>query len=316
MKAVRSTDAGITVVDAPDPDPGPGDDAVVVHVRASGICGSDLHMAEWGSLPFTLGHEVAGHLDDGTAVAVRPLVPCRECDRCLAGEVQQCRSAAARTYGVGADGGMADRMVAAAASALALPRGVSVSDACLAEPIACSIHALARASVRADDTVAVVGAGAIGLGAAAVAKWTGCRVDVAARHTAQRTAASVIGARLDPQGEYDVVVDAAGTATSLARCVELVRPGGTVVIVSTPWHPLELPAFFTSKEPTFVTAMMHGEAGDGDGSDMASAVRLLADMPEVPAALITHRMPLERAADAFRVAADRSSGAIKVVLEP
>ena len=292
-------------------------DGVVVHVRACGICGSDLHMTEWGALPITLGHEIGGHLDDGTPVAITPLVPCRACDRCLAGEVQQCRSAAGRTYGVGLEGGMADRMVVAAANVLPLPERLSPSDACLAEPIACSIHALGRASVGPQDSVAVVGAGTIGLGAAAVARWTGCRVDVAARHPAQRTAASVIGAGLDPKGEYDVVVDAAGTNDSLARSIELVRPGGTVVIVSTPWRPLELPAFFTSKEPTFVTAMMHGEHGDGDGrSDMASAIRLLADMPEVPAALITHRIPLDRAATAFRVAADRSSGAIKVVLEP
>jgi threonine dehydrogenase-like Zn-dependent dehydrogenase len=83
--------------------------------------------------------------------------------------------------------------------------------------------------------------------------------------------------------------------------------------VSTPWDPIELPALFTFKEPRFVTAQMHG---DDTASDMADAVRLLADLPEVPAALVTHRFPLDRAADAFAAAADRAAGAIKVVLEP
>lgn len=311
MRAVRNTARGIEVVDV-DP-PVTNGEPVAVRVVSAGICGSDLHLIGWGPMPVTLGHEIGGRLDDGTPVAVWPARPCGSCDRCHVGEPQQCRTGAARTYGVGTDGGMADAVVVDAANVLPLPDGVAPGDACLAEPIACSVHALRRAGVGGDDRVAVVGAGSIGLGAAAVARWTGCAVDVVARHAAQQGAARAIGAGVGVSGEYDVVVDAAGTSASFATCVDLVRPGGTVVVVSTPWDPIELPALFTSKEPTFVTAQMHG---DDTASDMADAIRLLADLPEVPAALITHRFPLDRAADAFEAAADRASGAIKVVLEP
>ena len=80
MRAVRHTDNGIEVVDLPSPDAADG--RVRVHVRGAGICGSDLHMLGWGPMPVTLGHEISGHLDDGTPVAVWPLVPCGRCDRC------------------------------------------------------------------------------------------------------------------------------------------------------------------------------------------------------------------------------------------
>jgi threonine dehydrogenase-like Zn-dependent dehydrogenase len=85
---------------------------------------------------------------------------------------------------------------------------------------------------------------------------------------------------------------------------------------------VEFPAFFASKEPTFVTATMHNRGLTREGSpvapstDMQASMQLLVDLPEVADAMITHRFPLARARDAFAAAADRASGAIKVVLEP
>ena len=310
MRAVRHTASGIEVLDVPEPD-APG---VRVNVRSSGICGSDLHMLAWGPMPHILGHEIGGHLEDGTPVAVWPSRPCGHCDRCRAGEAAQCRTGMASVYGVGHDGGMAEAIVVDQRNVIPLPEGVSASDAALVEPLACSVHALRRAGVVRGERVAVVGAGAIGLGAAAVARWLGCAVDVAARHAAQRDAALAFGAGVEPDGEYDTVVDAAGTSSSMEACVGLVRPGGTIAVVATHWEPVQLPQFFTSKEPTLVGAVTHGD--HEDGHDMVAAAQVLADLPEVPGALISHRLPLDRAADAFRIAADRAAGAIKVVLEP
>lgn len=312
MRAVKHTDNGIEVVEVPRPDIDGGH--VRVRVRSAGICGSDLHMLTWGPMPVTLGHEIAGHLDDGTPVAVWPLVPCGECDRCAAREVTQCRSAIPHSYGIGRDGGMADEIVVEESCVVPLPAGVDVVDASLVEPIACSLHALRRAGLRGDQRVAVVGAGAIGLGAAAVARATGCTVDVLARHDAQRQAAERIGAGTAPEGEYDVVVDAAGTDSALRVCFKLLRPGGTVALVASYWEPVQFPQFFSMKEPVIVGSNMHGH--DETGRDMDAAAIVLAESPEVAAAMITHRFPLDRAADAFTVAADRASGAIKVLLEP
>jgi threonine dehydrogenase-like Zn-dependent dehydrogenase len=312
MQAVRHTDSGIEVVDVPRPDADDG--RVRVHVRGAGICGSDLHMLTWGPMPVTLGHEIAGHLDDGTPVAVWPLVPCGQCDRCAAGEVTQCRSAIPHSYGIGRDGGMADEMVVEESCVVPLPEGLDVSDASLVEPVACSLHALRRAGLRGGERAVVVGAGAIGLAAAAVARATGCSVDVHARHDAQREAAESIGAGSEPEGEYDVVVDAAGTDSALKMCFDLLRPGGTVALVASYWEPVTFPQFFSIKEPVVVGSNMHGH--DETGRDMDAAARVLADDPEIASAMITHRFPLDRAAEAFSVAADRARGAIKVLLEP
>ena len=312
MRAVKHTDKGIEVVDLPSPDLDDGQ--VRVHVRAAGICGSDLHMLGWGPMPVTLGHEIAGHLDDGMPVAIWPLVPCGRCDRCAAGEVTQCRRAISHSYGIGRDGGMADEMVVEDSCVVRLPDGLDVANASLVEPIACSLHALRRAGLDGDERVAVVGTGMIGLAAALVARATGCPVDVVARHDAQREAAARIGAGTDPEGEYDVVVDAAGTDSALKTCFDLLRPGGTVALVASYWEPVTFPQFFSIKEPVVVGSNMHGH--DENGRDMDAAARVLADSPEVASAMITHRVPLDRAADAFTVAADRGRGAIKVLLEP
>jgi 2-desacetyl-2-hydroxyethyl bacteriochlorophyllide A dehydrogenase len=312
MRAVRNTDNGIEVVDAPSPPAGDGE--VRVHVRDAGICGSDLHLISWGPMPVTLGHEISGLLDDGTPVAIWPLIPCRHCDRCAAGEVTQCRHAVTQSIGIGRDGGMADEMVVAESSVVPLPAGLDIADASLVEPIACSLHALRRAGLRGDERVVVVGAGMIGLAAALVARAEGCAVDVVARHDAQSVAALTIGAGTDPAGEYDVVVDAAGTDTALRTCFDLLRPGGTVALVASYWEPVTFPQFFSIKEPVIVGANMHGH--DEDGRNMDAAARVLAESPAAAAAMITHRFPLDDAAHAFSVAANRAAGAIKVVLEP
>jgi 2-desacetyl-2-hydroxyethyl bacteriochlorophyllide A dehydrogenase len=312
MRAVRNTEHGIEVVEVPNPDAEDGE--VRVHVRAAGICGSDLHLISWGPMPVTLGHEISGHLDDGTPVAIWPLIPCGRCDRCATGEVTQCRQAVTQSIGIGREGGMADEVVVAESSVVPLPARVDVADASLVEPIACSLHALRRAGLRADERVAVVGAGMIGLAAVLVARAEGCDVDVVARHDAQREVATRIGAGTDPDSEYDVVVDAAGTDAALKKCFDLLRPGGTVALVASYWEPVTFPQFFSIKEPVIVGANMHGHGEDG--RDMDAAAEVLADSPEIATAMITHRFPLDDAAEAFAVAANRAAGAIKVVLEP
>jgi threonine dehydrogenase-like Zn-dependent dehydrogenase len=312
MRAVRNTENGIEVVDVPRPEPGDG--SVRVNVRGAGICGSDLHLISWGPMPVTLGHEISGHLDDGTPVAIWPLIPCGRCDRCAAGEVTQCRRAVTQSIGIGRDGGMADEIVVEESCLVSLPGGLDVADAALVEPVACSLHALRRAGLRGDDRVAVVGAGMIGLAATLVARAESCDVDVAARHDAQRQAAERIGAGTEPEGEYDVVVDAAGTDSAIKTCFDLLRPGGTLALVASYWEPVQFPQFFSIKEPVVVGSNMHGHGEIG--RDMDDAARLLADVPEVAPALITHRFPLDDAAEAFSVAADRAAGAIKVLLEP
>ncbi|HEX7095444.1 MAG TPA: zinc-binding dehydrogenase, partial [Acidimicrobiales bacterium] len=116
--------------------------------------------------------------------------------------------------------------------------------------------------------------------------------------------------------KYDVVIEAAGTADALATAVERCRPGGTVVLLGTYWTGgVEMPGqALCMKEVSLVPASMYGRVGPS--RDMEVAASLLASQPEIASTLITHRFPLDAAAEAFVAARDRAAGAIKVVLEP
>ncbi len=310
MRAVRSTEDGIRVLDVPAPES--SDEQVRVKVAASGICGSDLHLVEWGPMPVTLGHEFAGWLDDGTAVAVEPAVRCGRCERCRAGWTQLCSEG--MTIGIGLDGGMADEVVVPPQCVVPLPDGLSVHDASLVEPVACAVHAMERAKVEAGMRVAVVGGGTLGIAAVAAATHLGAEAGIVARHPHQQAAAEAVGGR-PAEGRYDVVVEAAGTPSAFTEAMERARVRATVAILGTYWEQLSVAAMpLSMKELTVVGAYAYGHhAGHREVEDAAA---LLAAVPELAPALITHRFPLDDAAEAFRVAADRSAGAIKVTLEP
>jgi threonine dehydrogenase-like Zn-dependent dehydrogenase len=314
MKAVRCHEAGrVHVTEVPEP----SGDGIDVRVRAAGICGSDLHLLASGlPLPGTLGHELAGTLADGTPVAIEPLAPCGTCTACRSGRYNLCSEGPAMIFGIGRDGGMAEKVRVPQSALVPLPAGVDVSNACLVEPLAVAIHGMRRARVRPGERVAVVGGGTIGLVAVAAARAAGAEADLVARHDVQRAAGDRLGAGLvtDDRG-YDVVVDAVGTSEAVERAIALAAPGGRLILLGSYWDGMRVPGFaLCIKEIDVFPASLY--AHEGGNRDVDAAAALLAREPEIPRAIITHRFPLEAAEEAFRVAADRKAGAIKVVLEP
>jgi len=311
VRGVKMTTDGIRLV---APDAGPPEGSVRVTVASSGICGSDLHMAAMGPSWAILGHEFSGTLDDGTPVAVLPVVHCGACDRCLAGEVQQCRNALGAMYGVSLDGGLADEAWVDPACAVPLPADLPVDHANLVEPLAVALHGLNRAGVVDGMRVLVLGDGPVGLCTVAAAGHLGAQVDLEG-HRANRTAAGErLGASTGIRTDYDVVLDAAGTQGSLDRATELARPGGTLGILGTYWSPVALGLGFQMKELTLLPSFTYGHH-HGD-LEFAEATRILAAVPDLADALVTHHFALDDAAEAFRVAADRDADPIKVVVHP
>jgi threonine dehydrogenase-like Zn-dependent dehydrogenase len=318
MRAVRASgDGGVVVVDVDADAPAHAADPVRVRVRSCGICASDLHLAAW-NLPVTLGHEFAGLLDDGAAVAVQPNAWCGECDRCLAGATHLCRVGATRLHGVSVDGGLADEVIVDRRGIVPLASGVDPAIGALVEPLAVGTHAAGRVDVEPGDRVLVIGGGSIGLTTVAALGARGLEVDLVARHPQQRTAGELLGAGTSLAEEYGAVVDAAGTQSSLDDAVTRVRPGGAVVVVATYWDPVSIDAALLTKEVRIVPSAMYGHPGHTHGgpSEFESAAELLAARPEVVDALVHHRFGLDDAPEAFRVAGDRAAGAIKVLLEP
>jgi 2-desacetyl-2-hydroxyethyl bacteriochlorophyllide A dehydrogenase len=197
-----------------------------------------------------------------------------------------------------------------------LPDGLDVRDASLVEPTSVSWHALRLAGAGPGKRVAVVGAGALGLVAIPAARQLGAEdVAVEARHPHQVEAAERLGASVGVEGEYDVVLEAAGSPEAVDRSIDLVARGGAVVSVGVYVQPIQInwmPLF--NKEAHLIPSI--GYCAHDHGREMEDAAALLAAEPGIARTVITHRFPIEDAAEAFRVAADKSTGAIRVVVEP
>jgi threonine dehydrogenase-like Zn-dependent dehydrogenase len=310
MRGVRNTTEGIRVVETPDA-PTAG---VRVSVASSGICGSDLHMISFGPSPVTLGHEFCGLLDDGTPVAVLPAVRCGRCSRCRAGEAQQCTAVLETMYGTSLDGGLADHVWIDPTCAVPLPPSLALDVAFLVEPLAVALHGAHRAGVVPGARVLVIGAGPIGLCAVAVARELGASVDGKANRPERQAAAERLGAGAMSGSDYDIVLDAAGTQSSLDQATSVVRPGGTIGVLASFWMPVTIGMSLLMKEVTLVPAFTYGH--HHRVSEFEEAMRMLEVLPQLPPSVITHRFPLDDAPEAFRVASDPTSGAIKVVVEP
>lgn len=311
MKAVNYIGGQVEVHDVPSP-VGPG---VRIRITSAGICGSDLAMLGSGfEIAGIPGHEIAGRLADGTPVAIEPIAPCGVCEFCKAGDYQVCRAGVDAIFGVGRNGGMAEEMIVPERCLVRLPARLDVGTASLVEPLAVATHGMRRAEVRPTDRVVVIGGGTIGLCAVAAAVAIGCDVALAARHDHQKAAGARLGAK-EPAGEFDVAADCAGSASGLADACAWLRPNGTLLLLSASWEEIRLPGLaVAAKEPVIVGSTMYGRAGIV--RDIDNAAQLLGSNPAIGDAIITHRFPLTAAAEAFAVAADRKSGAIKVLVEP
>ena len=284
-----------------------------MNVTAAGICGSDLHMLGQGEHPFVLGHEFGGVLEDGRLVAVQPFTPCHDCPPCREGLDHLC-VARSLFHGVSRDGGMADRVLVDPAALVLLPPAVDPLAVALVEPLAVVLHGLHRLGDLEGRRLLVIGGGSIGLLAVAAGRGGGAAMGLLARYDAQREAAQRLGAEAPVGDGYDVVIDAVGSQASLNEAVQRVASGGTILELGFPWEPLKLPTDILVNEIDFLPSILYGHHHGAWEFEMAA--RLLADLPDLHSVLVTHRFPLERADEAFRVAADRRAGAIKVHLVP
>ncbi len=267
-----------------------GPDWVVVHPRLSGICGSDhalldghasLYLSSLTSTPFVPGHEVVGIARggelDGCRVVVEPALGCEArgvspaCVECESGRHALCREVTTGAVSAGLQigfcretgGGWSEALVAHSSQLHLVPDDVRDEDAVLTEPLACALHAVARADLESGATVAVIGAGAIGLltVAALRERHPDATIVAVAKHRGQELEARRMGAddvyapgelhlrgaRLTGArrlvghggrelllGGFDAVLDCVASGATLEAAVTAVRPRGLVVLVGMP----------------------------------------------------------------------------------
>jgi threonine dehydrogenase-like Zn-dependent dehydrogenase len=309
MKAVRVQDGQPTVVTV-DPPKGEG---VLVDVASASICGSDFHLMKMGAVEGRIiGHEFAGTTPDGTAVAIDPTMGCGACHFCIEGERRDCEGS--RSFmGIKTDGGMAEQVIVDPMMLVALPSGLDVANAALVEPLAVAAHVVRRVGLMEGERVAVIGAGPIGLAITAILRDRGVTPVLFARHDHQKAAGEALGARLFGDDGFDVIIDAAGTTASIAEGVERIKPRGRIGLAGTLWEPASIDIGLCSKEVSIIPAA--GYSGVAPNRDFDQAARVLAERPDIADILVTHRFPLDAAAEGFAAAADRAAGAIKVLFE-
>jgi 2-desacetyl-2-hydroxyethyl bacteriochlorophyllide A dehydrogenase len=315
----------------------------VVRVTATAICGADLFPYHGLTPGFEngtiLGHEFAGEIvavgpgvrsvRTGQRVVNASMISCGTCPSCGANRVTQCDGRALFGYsGVypRLDGGQAElvRVPMADRALRRLPDEVSDEAAVfLADILPTGYGAVARADVSAGDTVAVVGCGPVGLMAILCAVHAGASVIAVDGIDARRALAEKLGARAvdvpaaaDTVSEAtyglgaDVVIEAAGVPAALDSSLRLARGRGTVSVVGAhfePDYPLDNALMF-ERELTLRFSIGDPTADAGQLLDLVAAGTL------DPAQVITHRLPLAEAGEAYRLFDSRE--ATKVVLEP
>lgn len=314
--------------DEPEPVPGPGE--LLVRVDACGICGSDMHGYHGHDSrrvpPLILGHEAAGRVaagpQAGRRVAINPLVTCGVCDACVSGRANLCAKRA--LIGMARPGAFAEMVTIPAVNVCDVPDHLPAEHAALAEPTAVAVHAAAlaaRASARplGECDALVIGGGGIGVLAALVLQSHGVRrLRVAETNPLRRAplAARSIGAPFDPiaepqpEGRFDVVIDAVGADATRRMAVHAVRPGGVVVHVGLQGGDGGLDIRrITLQEITVVGTYTYTPL------DFRTALRGLAEGAYGDLSWIERR-PLDEGARAFADLDEGRSAAAKIVLVP
>ena len=328
MKAVRLEATGrIFTRDTANPVPGPDD--LLLRVEASGICGTDRHLFH-GEFPcrppVTLGHEFSGIIQaigsavTGFAIGDRvtgdPNIACGRCPRCHERRVNLCENLAA--IGIHRDGGLADCVIVPQKQAFALPANLDPHYGALCEPLACCIHGIDVAAIKAGSNVLVLGGGVIGLLTVQLARLAGAtNVILATRQKAKRDLAMRLGATaaLDPaadlvaqvneiaKGGADVVMECAGVADTVRQAPKLARPGGTAVIVGVvaqgveiTYEPFDLLFREVSIKTSFLNPYTHRRAADLIAAGKIEIEPLISrriSLAEAPAAIANPPAPGE-----------------------
>ena len=335
IRYVVATAPGVVEIEqGTAPVPGPGE--VLIRMSVVGICGSDIHASHgrhpFVALPYRPGHEVVGAVEAtgegvelavGTRVVVEPILACGQCKYCRDGRYNLC--ATMSFFGCTAPtGGMADLFVLPADRAVPVPEQLSDLQAALIEPLSTPVHAVSLAGPDlTGKTVAILGAGTIGLLTLAAARRAGAaRIAVSDPLAAKRELASKLGAdsvhdarapgmveavRDDLGTSADVVFDCVAVQPTVDQAIAIAVKGGTVVVVGVPAAPVTVPL----PEIQDLQVRIQGSATYTRDNYRESMAMLAAGLVS-PDDFVTARYPLAQAADAF---ADASSGnQVKVVV--
>ena len=295
----------IEMQELPIPEPAPGE--LLVHVMASGICGTDVHIFQGeylGSYPIIPGHEFAGVIEQigsavtrfkiGDRVAVEPNLPCDNCVNCLNNRQNFCLNWQA--VGVTQPGGMAQYVIVPEKATFSIG-DLLFEQGAFMEPLSCVLHGLERLDLTVASRVLLLGAGPIGLLLLQGLRLNGAAEVVVVDKNPDRAAlAQSLGAdrsatRLDEieLDAYDAVVDATGAVAVMGRTLDFARPGGKILLFGVPpsGQTMSVEAFPIFHKGLTILSSFTSLRNSYQALGLLKSKSILVDK------LISHRLPLQ-----------------------
>ncbi len=326
----------------PKPEPGPGE--VRVKIKSVCICGSDTTQYTTGGIgnsktpvPFVLGHEAGGLIDavgsgvenlfESTPVAIEPDIPCMKCEFCLTGRQNICPN----VKFLGAppvQGALAEYIIIPAKNALPVKASVTFAEIACIEPMAIGIYTIKKMNVAPGDSVAIFGAGGIGICCAIAAKKAGAKViaitdkvqsrlDTAEKFGAENTI-NIIEQNVSEQISkltngrgVDVAIEAAGELPALQNAIDAAAIGGRVAIIGIPHETNWSFSASTARRKELLIQNIRRSN---------HCTRIAIDWIEHGeiklVGLVSHNLPWEKVEEAYNKAVACEEGTLRISLEP
>jgi len=332
----------IWIEDAPMPSV-VADTDVLIEMKRVGVCGSDVHYYTEGAIgsqvvafPWAAGHEGAGVVREvgasvskvkpGDRIAIDPTTSCGACDQCLGGRRHTCRNQKFLGCPGQGEGCLAEWVVLPESCCFPIPDAMTLEQAALVEPLSIAAYAVTLAGSLAGKTVGILGAGPIGQCVLAAAKAAGAvdvyvtdKIDV--RLLAARNAGASWMGNPDRENvliaiaervplQLDVVFECSGDVDAIDQAVDLLKPGGKLMLVGIPGKLNRISLDINQlrrKEICIQNVRRQNECVD-------KAIELIATKAVDIDYLITHRFAYDRTADAFELVADYRDGVLKAMI--
>jgi L-iditol 2-dehydrogenase len=325
----------------PVPEPGPGQ--VLLQVLSVGVCGSGVHYFLDGGIgddkveePFVIGHEFSARVAGlgpgvdgppvGTRVAVEPAISCGKCEFCLEGHPNLCENILFCSTPP-TQGALQQYMVHPAELCFPLPDSVTDVQGAMLEPLGIALHTVRLAKLQPGDTIAILGAGPIGLLTLEVALISGARAAyVTDLDPARLALADKLGATATFKADagdpvrwvlektngrgVDVAFEAAWADKTVAQAAEIARRGGKLIMIGIPRENVALFPGHTVRRKgltiKYVRRMKH--------TYPRAIAMVAAGLIDVDS-LVTHHFTLDEVTDAYPLVAEHGDGAVKVIVE-
>jgi L-iditol 2-dehydrogenase len=316
---------------------------VKIKMSVVGVCGSDVHYFTKGKIgsqvvqyPFPVGHEGAGvvagigsgvtKVKPGDVVAVEPSMPCGECDQCLSGRPNTCRRLKFLGCPGQAEGCMSEYIVMPEGSCLPLHNGLNADHGVISEPLAIGIYAVKTSIPMKGKKIAVLGFGPIGMSVLLAAKAEGAeKVFVTDKIEERLAMAGKEGAFLsgnplkedivkkilekEPLG-VDVVFECCGQQDAFDNGVDLLKPGGKLMVVGIPEFDKWIVVVDKTRRKEMTIQFVRRQADCTE-----RALEMMMNKEVDVSRMATHRFHFSRAQEAFDLVADYRDGVMKAMID-